>query len=79
MIASLVWQDVVMVDFDTTRWEWNHSDYSAAAVGDSGPWVWWLPLAWRAVADQWTAGASVIDGWKRRRGSGERLQETFCP
>jgi hypothetical protein len=40
-----------MADFDTARWEWDRSDYSAAAVEDSGPWVWWLPLAWRAVAD----------------------------
>ena len=40
-----------MAHFDTERWKWDHSDYSAAAVGDSGPWVWWLPLAWRAAAD----------------------------
>jgi hypothetical protein len=40
-----------MVDFDTTGWQWDHSDYSKQAVGDAGPWVWWLPQAWRAVAD----------------------------
>jgi hypothetical protein len=38
-------------NFDTAGWKWSHSDYSQAATGDSGPWVWWLPLAWRAVAD----------------------------
>jgi hypothetical protein len=40
-----------MGDFDTAGWEWDHSDYSRSAVGDSGPWVWWLPYAWQAVAD----------------------------
>ena len=40
-----------MTEFDTHGWVWDHSEYSEAAVGDSGPWVWWLPLAWRAVAD----------------------------
>jgi hypothetical protein len=36
---------------DTRGWKWDHSDYSKPALGDSGPWAWWLPLAWRAVAD----------------------------
>lgn len=40
-----------MSAFDTCGWNWDHSEYSKAAAGDSGPWVWWLPLAWRAVAD----------------------------
>ena len=38
-------------DFDPAQWGWDHSEYSARAVGDSGPWVWWLPRAWHAVAD----------------------------
>jgi hypothetical protein len=40
-----------MNTFNTGGWDWGHSDYSEAAVGDSGPWIWWLPLAWRAVSD----------------------------
>ena len=46
-----------MSPFDTRSWDWDHSDYSGAAVGDSGPWVWWLPLAWRSVADPLAAPA----------------------
>ena len=38
-------------DFDPAQWGWDHSEYSARAVGDSGPWVSWLPRAWHAVAD----------------------------
>jgi hypothetical protein len=40
-----------MISFDTHGRDWDCSDYSTAAVGDSGPWTWWLPLAWQAVAD----------------------------
>jgi hypothetical protein len=31
--------------------DWNWTEYSESALGDGGPWAWWLPLAWRAVAD----------------------------
>ena len=37
--------------FDTRDWGWDRSEYSRAALGGGGPWIWWLPLAWRAVAD----------------------------
>jgi hypothetical protein len=40
-----------MIQFDTRGRAWHHSEYSEAAIGDAGPWVWWLPLAWRAVTD----------------------------
>jgi hypothetical protein len=40
-----------MGTFDTPGWDWGYSEYSEVAVADSGPWVWWLPVAWRAVAD----------------------------
>jgi hypothetical protein len=36
---------------DTHGWAWDRSEYSSVAVGDTGPWVSWLPLAWRAVTD----------------------------
>jgi hypothetical protein len=38
-------------DFDTSDWEWTHSDHSSSALGDSGPWVWWVPLLWSWIAD----------------------------
>jgi hypothetical protein len=41
-----------MEEFDTRGRPWNGSDYSAYALGETGPWVWWLPMAWRAVADR---------------------------
>src|SRR5262245_43431795 len=37
--------------FDTRSWNYEHSEYSDAAVGDTGHWISWLPLAWRSVAD----------------------------
>ena len=40
-----------MSTFDTGDRDWTSSEYSSTAVGDRGPWVWWLPVAWRAVAD----------------------------
>lgn len=40
-----------VIAFDTRGWDWDHSDFSESAVSDSGPWVWWLPLAWRAATD----------------------------
>lgn len=38
-------------ELDPASRAWEDSLYSERAVGDAGPWIWWLPLAWRAVAD----------------------------
>jgi hypothetical protein len=39
------------MQLDRDGWAWGHSEYSSVAVGETGPWVSWLPLAWRAVTD----------------------------
>lgn len=53
---NVTWQTCLAAEqamglFDTRGRPWDWSEYSAGALGDAGPWVWWLPLAWRAVAD----------------------------
>jgi hypothetical protein len=39
-------------EFDTRGRLCGFSEFSELATGDVGPWVWWLPLAGRSIADR---------------------------
>lgn len=54
--------------------DWDWPNRSHAAVGDSGPWVRWLPLAWQAAADPGTP-AVFPDHAVRPRGETDPLRD----